>query len=58
MKELKHLNRYFIKYRWRLIFGLLITIVARVFALLTPKFIGDSVDVVEKYISGDRKSVV
>ena len=53
MKELKHLNRYFIKYRWRLIFGLLITIVARVFALLTPKFIGDSVDVVEKYISGD-----
>ena len=53
MKELKHLNRYFIKYRWRLIFGLLITIIARVFALLTPKFIGDSVDVVEKYISGD-----
>lgn len=53
MKELQYLNRYFIKYRWRLIFGLLITIVARIFALLTPKFIGDSVDVVEKYITGD-----
>jgi ATP-binding cassette subfamily B multidrug efflux pump len=53
MKELQHLNRYFIKYRWRLIFGLLITIIARVFALLTPKFIGDSVDIVEKYINGD-----
>ena len=53
MKELQHLNRYFIKYRWRLIFGLLITIVARIFALLTPKFIGDSVDIVEKYINGD-----
>lgn len=53
MKELKHLNRYFLKYRGRLIFGLLITIIARIFALLTPKFIGDSVDIVEKYISGD-----
>ncbi|MFT4669407.1 MAG: ATP-binding cassette subfamily B multidrug efflux pump [Flavobacteriaceae bacterium] len=53
MKELQHLNRYFIKYRWRLIFGLLITIIARIFALLTPKFIGDSVDIVEKYINGD-----
>ncbi len=53
MKELQHLNRYFIKYRWRLIFGLMITIIARIFALLTPKFIGDSVDIVEKYINGD-----
>ncbi len=53
MKELQHLNRYFIKYRGRLIFGLMITIIARVFALLTPKFIGDSVNVVEKYMSGD-----
>jgi ATP-binding cassette subfamily B multidrug efflux pump len=53
MIELQHLNRYFIKYRWRLIFGLMITIIARIFALLTPKFIGDSVDVVEKYINGD-----
>ena len=53
MKELQHLNRYFIKYKGRLIFGLVITIIARVFALLTPKFIGDSVNVVEKYMNGD-----
>ncbi len=53
MKELQHLNSYFIKYRGRLIFGLLITIVARVFALLTPKLIGDSVNVVEKYMNGE-----
>ncbi len=51
--ELKKLNPYFLKYRGRLIFGLFITIIARVFALLAPKFIGDSVDVVEKYINGD-----
>lgn len=52
MKELLHLNKYFLKYKGRLIFGLFITIVARIFALLTPKFIGDSVDIVEKYING------
>tara|TARA_R110002124_G_scaffold287089_1_gene470354 strand:- start:134180 stop:135937 length:1758 start_codon:yes stop_codon:yes gene_type:complete len=53
MKELQHLNRYFFKYRGRLLLGLFITIIARIFALLAPKFIGDSVDVVEKYINGD-----
>jgi ATP-binding cassette subfamily B protein len=52
MKELQHINRYFLKYRGRLLLGLFITIIARIFALLAPKFIGDSVDVIEKYISG------
>lgn len=53
MKELQYLNQYFVKYRGRLLFGLFITIIARIFALLTPKFIGDSVDVVENYISNE-----
>lgn len=53
MKELLHLNKYFLKYKGRLIFGLLITIVARIFALLAPKLIGDSVDIVEKYFNGE-----
>ncbi|PKA82082.1 ATP-binding cassette subfamily B protein [Ulvibacter sp. MAR_2010_11] len=53
MKELQHLNHYFLKYRGRLLLGLFITIIARIFALLAPKFIGDSVDVVEKYINGE-----
>jgi ATP-binding cassette subfamily B protein len=53
LKELLHLNTYFLKYKGRLIFGLSITIIARIFALLTPKFIGDSVNTVEKYINGE-----
>ena len=53
MKELQYLNRYFVKYRGRLLLGLFITIIARIFALLTPKFIGDSVNIVEEYLSGD-----
>lgn len=53
MKELKHLNPYFLKYKGKLLFGLFITIIARIFALLAPKFVGDSVGIVEKYINGD-----
>lgn len=57
MKELQYLNHYFVKYRGRLLFGLFITIIARIFALLTPKFIGDSVDVVENYISNETSDL-
>ncbi len=53
MKELQYINRYFHKYRGRLLLGLFITIIARIFALLVPKFIGDSVDVVERYINNE-----
>ena len=53
MKELQYLNRFFVKYRGRLLFGLFITIIARIFALLVPKFIGDSVNIVEKYINNE-----
>lgn len=50
MKELKHLNKYFIKYKGMLLLGLIITICARLFALITPKLIGDSVTLVENAI--------
>jgi len=53
MKELQYLNQYFIKYRGRLLAGLLITIIATVFTIVVPKKIGDSVDVVRAYINGD-----
>ena len=53
MKELQYLNRFFIKYRGRLLLGLLITIAATIFKIVVPKKIGDSVDVVRAYINGD-----
>lgn len=57
MKELKYINKYFLKYKGRLILGLIITIIARLFALLAPKFIGDTIDVVEKYASKDITNI-
>lgn len=53
MKELKHLNKYFLNYKWLLIGGLFITILARVFALVTPRLIGESTTAIEKYITGE-----
>ncbi|MBC8757330.1 ABC transporter ATP-binding protein [Kordia sp. YSTF-M3] len=50
MKELQHLNKYFIKYKGRLLLGILITIIAQVFSLFAPKLIGNSLTVVQKYI--------
>lgn len=56
MKELKHLNTYFLKYKWQLILGLLITIVARIFALYPVQFIGDSTDLISSYVSNEMTS--
>ncbi len=53
MKELSHLNKYFFKYRWQLLLGILITIVARVFTLVMPSYVNKSIQVVEQYASGD-----
>lgn len=52
MKELKHINKYFYKYRYKLLSGVLITIVARIFLLFTPELVGSSVDILDEYRKG------
>ncbi|MFC5046637.1 ABC transporter ATP-binding protein [Aquimarina hainanensis] len=51
MRALRHLNKYFFKYKYRLLVGVIITVIARFFAIAVPKFVGDSVDIVEQYIN-------
>ena len=53
MKALRYLNKFFFKYKYRLIIGVICTIVARILTLFTPRLIGNSLNVVEKYINGD-----
>ena len=52
MKELKYINKYFSKYKWRLLFGLLITILAKFLALRIPPIISNSLNIVEDYQDG------
>mgnify|MGYP003332995294 FL=1 len=49
MKELQYLNKFFFKYRNRIVIGVLITIIARIFALVAPNLIGGSITLIEKY---------
>ena len=53
MKALKHLNKYFYKYRYRLIIGVFITIISKIFALFTPRLIGKSINIIESYLKGN-----
>jgi ATP-binding cassette subfamily B protein len=53
LKELGYLNKFFLKYKYRLIIGIICTIIARILSLFTPRLIGKSLNVVEKYINGD-----
>ena len=50
MKELQHLNKYFIKYKYRFLLGIIITIVAQIFMLFTPKLISHSFQSIEESI--------
>lgn len=53
MKELKHLNKYFKKYGAKLLVGIFITIIARVFQLVMPSYVKKSIEVVEGFIKED-----
>ena len=53
MKELAYINKYFVTYSGRLIVGLLITAVATIFRIVVPAKIGDAVDSIKQYITGE-----
>lgn len=52
MRELKHLNKYFLKYKTYLIIGTIITIVARIFLLYTPRYVKRIFLAIERYSDG------
>lgn len=52
MKALKYINKFFIKYKWRLLIGILITILSKLLALKVPQIVGDSLNIVEDYQNG------
>tara|TARA_B110000444_G_C18851384_1_gene605926 strand:- start:4621 stop:6378 length:1758 start_codon:yes stop_codon:yes gene_type:complete len=56
MKELKYLNKYLLKYWKKLVFGFFITVIARIFSLIAPRLIGNSLTAVEYYF--ETKSLI
>lgn len=51
MKELKTLNKYLSKYRWRLILGLLFVTASNLFAVFPAQLVRKSIDLVKEKIS-------
>ncbi|MBF4985377.1 ABC transporter, partial [Nonlabens mediterrranea] len=52
MKELKKLNKLFVKYKWQLLGGFLVTVVARVLSIFLPKYIGKIINLLNDWGNG------
>ena len=52
MKELSYINKYFSKYKKKLISGIIIIIAARILLLITPGLIRNSINVIDNYRTG------
>ena len=63
MKELRHLNKYFKKYWLKLLLGVIITIIARVFSLVMPSYVNKSIRAIEQFLGnsisgGEARSIL
>jgi ATP-binding cassette subfamily B multidrug efflux pump len=59
MKELQYLNKYFVKYKYRFLLGIFITIVAQIFLIFTPKLISNSLTSIQNFLElGLGKEVI
>lgn len=55
MTELRYLRKYFYKYRYYLILGIFITIIARIFSLVMPEYVQNSITAIEQYATLPEK---
>lgn len=53
MKALRYLNKYFVKYKWKLLLGLVITVLARLFAVYVPHYVGGAVNLISERLAGN-----
>ena len=56
MKSLSYLNKYFVKYKWHFLLGVLFTIISNYFGVKMPKLVGDTVDEILKGANTDLAS--
>ena len=49
MNELRYLNKYFLKYKYSFLLGIVFTIIAQIFMLFTPKLISKSFKLIEAF---------
>lgn len=57
MKSLSYLNKYFFKYRWRLLLGILFIVINNYFNARIPVFMGDAVDVLSNSANYNKETL-
>jgi len=57
LRALQYLNRYLKKYLLLLLLGLLFTVLSRVFAVLAPSLVGDSITEIEQFIQSGTTDI-
>lgn len=53
MKSLTHINKYFYKYRWRLLLGVIFTAISNIFAIFSVEYLGSAIDFLKKVFSAE-----
>lgn len=53
MKELQYLNKYFVKYKYHFLLGIVATIVAQFFSLVTPRLVSESINLIADFKNGN-----
>ena len=51
MKSLRYINKYFVKYKWRFLFGILFTVVSNYFGVQMPAFFSSAIDQFQEQIT-------
>lgn len=54
MKSLRYINKYFRKYKWRFLFGILFTIVSNYFGVQMPAFFSAAIDQFQEQIKSNE----
>lgn len=58
MKELQYLNKYFVKYKYHFLLGIVATIVAQFFSLVTPRLVSESINLIADFKDGNISPVL
>ena len=58
MKELQYLNKYFVKYKYHFLLGIVATIVAQFFSLVTPRLVSESINLIADFKDGNVSPVL
>ena len=56
MKELSYLNKYFLKYRWRLLFGVFFVVTSNIFALYPAQYVRKAFDTAKEVIEANKNN--